>query len=111
MRRALITGITGQDGAYLSHFLLGQGYEVHRLLRRSASADVIAGRLAWLGIPNDVHLHDGDLIDLSSIIRILREVSPDEIYSLAAQSFVTSSWQQPYLTGLVTGQGAVNVLE
>jgi GDPmannose 4,6-dehydratase len=111
MRRALITGITGQDGAYLSQLLLTKGYEVHGLLRRSASADVIDGRLVWLGIQNDVQLHDGDLVDLSSILRILQDVSPHEIYNLGAQSFVKSSWQQPYLTGLVTGLGAANMLE
>lgn len=111
MRRALITGITGQDGAYLSRFLLEQGYEVHGLLRRSASADVVDSRLVWLGIQRQVHLHDGDLVDLPSIVRVLREVSPHEVYNLAAQSFVKSSWQQAHLTGLVTGLGAVNVLE
>lgn len=111
MRRALITGITGQDGAYLSQFLLGKGYEVHGLLRRSASADVIDSRLIWLGIQDDVRLHDGDLVDLSSLVKILQEVAPQEIYNLASQSFVKSSWQQPYLTGVVTGLGATNMLE
>jgi GDPmannose 4,6-dehydratase len=111
MRRALITGVTGQDGAYLSQFLLSKGYEVHGLVRRSASADVIDSRLIWLGVQDDVHLHDGDLVDLSSLIRILEEVSPLEIYNLASQSFVKSSWQQPYLTGVVTGLGATNMLE
>ena len=111
MRRALITGITGQDGAYLSQFLLEKGYEVHGLLRRSASADVIDARLIWLGIQADVRLHDGDLVDLSSLVRILQEIAPQEIYNLASQSFVKSSWQQPYLTGLVTGLGVTNMLE
>src|SRR4051812_30640595 len=111
MRRALITGVTGQDGAYLAQFLLSKGYEVHGLLRRSASADVIGARLIWLGIENDVQLHDGDLVDISSLIRILNEVDPQEIYNLGAQSFVKSSWQQPYLTGMVTGLGATNMLE
>jgi GDPmannose 4,6-dehydratase len=111
MRRALITGITGQDGAYLSQFLLGNGYEVHGLLRRSASADVIDSRLIWLGIQGDVRLHDGDLVDLSSLVRVLQEIAPQEIYNLASQSFVRSSWQQPYLTGVVTGLGVTNMLE
>lgn len=111
MRRALITGVTGQDGAYLSQFLLSKGYEVHGLVRRSASADVIDSRLIWLGIQDDVRVHDGDLVDLSSIIRILEEAAPQEIYNLASQSFVKSSWQQPYLTGVVTGLGATNMLE
>jgi GDPmannose 4,6-dehydratase len=111
MRRALITGITGQDGAYLSQFLVDQGYEVHGMLRRSASAEVVGSRLVWLGIDDRVRLHDGDLIDLASLVRIMAEVAPHEIYNLAAQSFVKSSWQQPYLTGLATGLGAVNMLE
>jgi GDPmannose 4,6-dehydratase len=110
-RRALITGVTGQDGAYLSHLLLEKGFEVHGLLRRSASADVIGSRLKWLGIADKIKLHDGDLIDLSSLIRVLKEARPAEIYNLAAQSFVASSWQQPLLTGTVTGLGAANLLE
>jgi GDPmannose 4,6-dehydratase len=109
--RALITGITGQDGAYLSQFLLGKGYEVFGLLRRSASADVIDGRLRWLGIADQIQVIDGNLTDLSSLIRIMQEVKPDEVYNLGAQSFVKSSWNQPILTGQVTAMGAVNVLE
>src|SRR5947209_5807782 len=111
MKRALITGVTGQDGAYLSQFLLNKGYEVYGLLRRSAASDVIGAKLRWLGIQNDVRLVDGNLTDLSSLIRIMREVKPEEIYNLAAQSFVKSSWNQPLLTGAVTGLGAANVLE
>lgn len=111
MPTALITGITGQDGAYLAEFLLGKGYEVFGLLRRSASAEVIGERLRWLGIIDRVRLIDGDVVDLSSVMRILEEVEPDEVYNLAAQSFVHASWQQPLLTGTVTGLGAVNVLE
>ena len=110
-KRALITGVTGQDGAYLSQLLLDKGYEVHGLLRRSASADVIGARLRWLGIDGRIVLHDGNLTDLSGLIRVIREVRPDEIYNLAAQSFVKSSWQQPLLTGTVTGMGAANMLE
>jgi GDPmannose 4,6-dehydratase len=110
-RTALITGITGQDGAYLSQFLLEKGYEVCGLVRRSSTADVNDVRLRWLGIADKVRLFDGNLTDLSSIIRILNEIKPDEIYNLAAQSFVRSSWQQPLLTGTVTGLGVVNVLE
>ena len=111
MKRAFITGITGQDGAYLSDFLVKKGYDVHGLLRRSASADVIGSRLRWIGVADQVTLHDGNLTDIGSIIRILELVKPDEIYNLAAQSFVKSSWQQPYLTGMTTGMGATNVLE
>ena len=111
MPTALITGITGQDGAYLAQLLLEKGYAVHGLLRRSASAEVIGERLRWLGVLDRVSLHDGDLMDLSSILRILDRVVPDEVYNLAAQSFVHASWQQPILTGNVTGMGAVNMLE
>ncbi len=111
MRKALITGITGQDGAYLAQFLLREGYEVYGLLRRSASAEVIGERLRWLGVIDDVRLIDGDLSDLASIIRVMSDVKPDEVYNLAAQSFVHASWQQPLLTGNITGLGAVNVLE
>lgn len=110
-RRAFITGLTGQDGAYLARMLLSKGYAVHGLLRRSASAEVVGSRLKWLGIAEDVKVHDGNLTDLSCLIRVLREISPDEVYNLAAQSFVKSSWQQPLLTGSVTALGAQNVLE
>ena len=111
MKTALITGITVQDGAYLASFLLDKGYTVHGLLRRSASAEIIGERLRWLGIIDRVKLHDGDLIDLSSCIRIVEAVKPDEVYNLAAQSFVHASFQQPLLTGTVTALGAANMLE
>jgi GDPmannose 4,6-dehydratase len=111
LKRALITGVTGQDGAYLSQFLLGKGYEVYGLVRRSSAADVIGAKLRWLGIENDVRLVDGNLTDVSSLLRVVRGVRPDEIYNLAAQSFVKSSWNQPLLTGSVTALGAANVLE
>lgn len=110
-KRALVTGVTGQDGAYLCQLLLSNGYEVHGLVRRSASAEVVDARLRWLGIAGDIRQHDGNLTDLSGLIRVLREVQPDEVYNLAAQSFVKSSWQQPLLTGSVTGMGAANMLE
>lgn len=110
-RRALITGITGQDGAYLAAFLLEKGYEVFGLVRRSGSAEFMGERLKWLGILDRVRLLDGDLLDLGSIIRICRESQAEEIYNLAAQSFVTSSWRQPHLTGEVTALGATNMLE
>lgn len=111
MKRALITGVTGQDGAYLSQLLLDQGYEVFGLLRRSASADVIAERLRWLGIQGRVTLLDGNLTDISSMIRVLNDCAPDEVYNLGAQSFVKASWNQPILTGQVTAMGAGNLLE
>jgi GDPmannose 4,6-dehydratase len=111
MKKALITGITGQDGAYLAEFLLNKGYEVHGLIRRSSTAESVDIRLKWLGIRDKIIEHDGDLADLSALIRVVTEVQPDEVYNLAAQSFVKTSWQQPILTGQVTGLGAVNVLE
>jgi GDPmannose 4,6-dehydratase len=111
MPTALITGITGQDGAYLAALLLEKGYRVVGLARRSASADRVNERLRWLGVLEQVELVDGDLLDLSSLIRIVQDVKPDEVYNLAAQSFVAASWQQPLLTGSATGLGAVNVME
>lgn len=111
VKTAFISGITGQDGAYLAQFLLEKGYNVHGLMRRSASTDVVIGRLDWLGIRNEITLHDGNLSDLSGLIRTFQEVRPQEIYNLAAQSFVKSSWQQPLLTGNITGMGAANMLE
>lgn len=110
-KTALITGITGQDGAYLAELLLAKGYEVHGLARRSSTADVNTTRLKWLGIEKDVRIVDGNLTDLSGLARTMRDVRPDEVYNLAAQSFVKSSWQQPILTGNVTGMGVTNVLE
>ncbi len=111
MKRAFITGVTGQDGAYLSQLLLQKGYEVYGLVRRSSTVDVNDGRLRWLGIADRVKLVDGNLLDLSGLIRTLRELKPDEIYNLGAQSFVRSSWQQPILTSNVTGLGVVHMLE
>lgn len=110
-RRALITGVAGQDGAYLSKFLSDQGYDVHGLLRRSASAQEFDPRLQWLGVADKVTLHDGDLMNLPGLIRTLEAVAPSEVYNLAAQSFVTLSWKQPLLTGSVTGLGVANMLE
>ena len=111
MPRALITGVTGQDGAYLSQLLLDKGYEVFGLVRRSSTADVNDVRLRWLGIADKVTLVDGNLLDLSGLLRTMQDVRPDEIYNLAAQSFVKSSWQQPILTGQVTALGVGNMLE
>ena len=109
--RALITGVTGQDGAYLAQLLLDKGYAVHGLVRRSSTAENALVRLKWLGIANDVNLVDGNLTDLSSLIRVITGIQPDEVYNLAAQSFVKTSWDQPLLTAQVTGVGALNVLE
>jgi GDPmannose 4,6-dehydratase len=108
-KTALITGITGQDGAYLSRLLLGKGYTVHGVLARR-STDTL-WRLRETGVLDDVHLHDGDITDLSSMIRIVEATKAHEIYNLAAQSFVGTSWSQPLLTGAVTGLGAVTLLE
>src|ERR1700739_380753 len=99
MPTCLITGVTGQDGAYLSQLLLQRGYRVVGMMRRSASSDTIGERLRWLGILNDIELVTADLADLSSLLRILQTYKPDEIYNLGAQSFVAESWNQPLLTG------------
>lgn len=106
MPRALITGITGQDGSYLAEWLLQQGYEVHGLIRRTSQPHL--ERLTCLA---DLHLQEGDLLDTGSLLRVLSAAEPDEVYNLAAQSFVGTSWQQPELTGEVTGMGALRMLE
>ncbi len=110
-KRALLTGITGQDGAYLSQFLLSKGYEVTGLVRRSSHKGLEEHRLQWLEIDRKVKLVYGDLADLSSMLRIIQDVQPDEIYNLAAQSFVASSWDQPILTAQITAVGVANMLE
>jgi len=109
--RAFITGITGQDGAYLAEFLLDKGYQVWGLARRSSSGGLHLDRLEWLGVLDRINLVEGDLGDLSSLMRIVADIDPDEVYNLAAQSFVATSWQQPHLTANVTGVGVLNVLE
>ena len=106
---ALITGITGQDGAYLARLLLGKGYRVFGMLARRSSDTL--WRLTELGIRDDVTLIDGDLIDLTSILRALESSGATEVYNLGAQSFVATSWRQPLLTANVTAIGALNVLE
>lgn len=92
-------------------FLLSKGYTVYGVTRRSSAQDRCSQRLAWLGIADRVHCIDGDISDLSSLIRVVRSVQPTEIYNLAAQSFVNTSWMQPVLTGMITGLGCANVLE
>ena len=111
VKRALITGITGQDGAYLSKLLLEKGYSVTGIVRRSSHAGVDDHRLRRIGVSDSVELRDGDLSDISSLMRIIRDVQPDELYNLGAQSFVQSSWQQPILTANVTAVAVTNVLE
>src|SRR6266576_607732 len=108
-KSALITGITGQDGAYLAQLLLTKGYRVFGLLARRSSDTL--WRLSELGILGKVTLVDGDLIDMTSILRALEASAADEVYNLGAQSFVATSWRQPLLTANVTGIGALNVLE
>ena len=106
-KRALITGITGQDGSYLAELLLGKGYEVIGMVRRSSTVNF--GRIE--GIQDQVTLVQGDLLDQTSLIDIMRECQPDEIYNLAAQSFVPISWKQPVLTGEFTALGVTRMLE
>ena len=108
-KSAIITGITGQDGAYLAQLLLNKGYKVYGLLARRAS--VTTWRLEELGILDKITLIEGDLIDVTSIIRALHEAQPDEFYNLGAQSCVATSWRQPQLTAQSTGLGALNCLE
>ncbi|MCO7124205.1 GDP-mannose 4,6-dehydratase [Sporolactobacillus shoreicorticis] len=107
MKRALVTGVTGQDGSYLAEFLLQKGYKVYALRRRTSSpiyvnVEEFKDQLEWI---------DGDLTDLASIIRAIQESDPDEIYNLAAMSFVGTSWKQPLATGQMTALGVANMLE
>ncbi len=111
MPKALITGVTGQDGAYLSELLLAKGYEVHGMVRRTSTGGVHDSRLRWLGVVDHVRIVDGDLTDLSSMLRLVQKIQPDEVYNLGAQSFVGTSWDQPLLTANVTAVGVANVLE
>ena len=108
-KKALITGITGQDGSFLAEFLLGKGYEVHGITRRSSLANT--GRIDHLLEKHAVTLHDGDLSDSSSLIRIFGEVQPDEIYNLAAQSHVQVSFDVPEYSGDVDALGVLRILE
>ncbi|WP_040728677.1 GDP-mannose 4,6-dehydratase [Thiomicrorhabdus sp. Kp2] len=111
MKKAIITGVTGQDGAYLSQLLLEKGYEVYGTFRRTASVNF--WRIDELGIKNhpNLHLIEYDLTDQSNSIRMVSEIQPDEIYNLAAQSFVGVSFAQPLATAHITGLGAVHLLE
>jgi len=105
MKKALITGITGQDGSYLAELLISKGYEVHGLIRRSSTFN--RDRIEGL----DVHLHYGDMTDPFSLMWALKESKPDEIYNLAAQSHVQVSWETPLYTAQTTGIGVLNLLE
>jgi GDPmannose 4,6-dehydratase len=107
MTKALITGITGQDGSYLAEFLLGKGYEVHGIVRRASTESF--ERIAHL--TDRVTLHQADLLDQLSLIEVLKQVRPREVYNLAAMSFVPTSWKQPVLTGEFTAIGVTRMLE
>src|ERR1700761_7956343 len=114
MKKALITGITGQDGAYLAEFLLNKGYEVHGLKRRSSLFNT--GRIDHLyQDPHDADrhliLHYGDMTDTSSLVRVIQRVQPDEIYNLAAQSHVAVSFEEPEYTANADGVGTLRILE
>jgi GDPmannose 4,6-dehydratase len=106
-KRALITGITGQDGSYLAEFLLNKGYEVFGLVRRTSTVNF--ERIKH--IQDNIELISGDLLDQSSLINAIKESNPDEIYNLASQSFVPTSWKQPVFTGEATALGVARVLE
>ncbi|HEY4721459.1 MAG TPA: GDP-mannose 4,6-dehydratase [Anaerolineae bacterium] len=106
-KRALITGITGQDGSYLAEFLLQQGYQVIGMVRRTSTVNF--DRIKH--IQDAIEVVQGDLLDQSSLIEILREYRPQEVYNLAAQSFVPTSWKQPVLTGEFTALGVTRILE
>ena len=107
MKRALITGITGQDGSYLAELLLDKGYDVHAIVRRASTTNY--WRIEHL--LDRIHLHPGDLLDQLSLIKVIAEVRPRELYNLAAMSFVPASWDQPMLTGEFNAQGVTRVLE
>src|SRR3989442_10651328 len=106
-KRALITGITGQDGSYLAEFLLSKGYEVHGIVRRSSTENF------WRiqAIRDRVRLYQADLCDQTSLIHVLRKLEPDEVYNLAAQSFVPTSFEEPLFTADVTALGVARILE
>ena len=106
-KRALITGITGQDGSYLAELLLAKGYEVHGMVRRSSTETFQRLR----AIRDEITLHTGDLLDQRSLVDVMRECEPEEIYNLAAMSFVAASWNQPVLTAEFTGTGVTRMLE
>src|SRR5580700_3219853 len=114
MRRALVTGITGQDGAYLAELLLSKGYEVHGIKRRSSSFNT--ARIDHLyQDPHDpgrrIMLHYGDMTDANNLLRVVEQVRPDEIYNLAAQSHVAVSFESPEYTANVDGLGTLRLLE
>ncbi|RKZ95511.1 MAG: GDP-mannose 4,6-dehydratase [Gammaproteobacteria bacterium] len=108
-KTALITGITGQDGSYLAELLLSKGYRVYGMIRHSASRDLTTGRISHL--LKDIEIVDADLTDQNSLTRLIRAIQPDEVYNLAAQSFVKLSFDQPEMTCDTTGMGVLRMLE
>ncbi len=109
MKKAFITGITGQDGSYLAELLLEKGYKVYGLTRRTSTQNY--ARISHLMHDSNLELISGDLIDQHSLTYAIKDIQPDEVYNLAAQSFVQASWDQPVLTGEFTALGVVRVLE
>jgi GDPmannose 4,6-dehydratase len=109
MKRAFITGITGQDGSYLAELLLNKGYEVHGLVRRSSSMN--RGRIDHLHTDQTLHLHYGDLTDGVGLVNLIREIRPDEVYNLGAQSHVKVSFEMPDYTASTNSIGTLNLLE
>lgn len=109
VKKAIISGVTGQDGAYLSKLLLEKGYKVYGAFRRISHP--VMTRLEWLGVAQDVEMVDFDLCEENNVNRLIRDVQPDEFYNLAAQSFVGSSWEQPFYTTDVNAVGVLRVLE
>ncbi|MCB1195358.1 GDP-mannose 4,6-dehydratase [bacterium] len=107
MKKALITGITGQDGSYLAENLLSKGYEVHGMVRRSSTETFM--RIEH--IREKIHIHQADLLDQLSLLNLIEEIRPCELYNLAAQSFVPTSWVQPFLTAEFTAVGVTRILE
>jgi GDPmannose 4,6-dehydratase len=109
VKKAFITGVTGQDGAYLARLLLEKGYEVHGGVRRISQPE--NARLEALGIAGEVELHEFDLTETNNIFRVVRDIEMDEFYNLAAQSFVGASWELPIYTGEVDGMAVVRILD
>ena len=110
-KKAFITGINGQDGSYLSEYLLSLGYEVHGMVRRNSTSENQSARLTESFKTGDLHTHYGDLLDQTSIERLLTEIMPDEIYNLGAQSHVRVSFDIPQFTVQTNAVGVINILE
>jgi GDPmannose 4,6-dehydratase len=111
MKKALITGINGQDGSYLAELLLEKGYEVWGTVKRNSVSETQSSRIENLRDSNLIHLEYADLTDMASLVKVLSMVQPDEVYNLAAQSHVRISFDQPIYTANVTGVGTLNLLE